>query len=101
MTGDTVIRQGRSICAAMRNRAFFLALLPLLCLSPLLFSTPWVMAATSSTTAKEDKVKPVLKTPPKGTRVNVISDRMTYDSRTKIAVATGRVELTYGPYDLI
>ena len=42
-----------------------------------------------------------LKLPPKGTRLNVIADRITYDARTKIAIAIGRVELTYGRYTLV
>lgn len=42
-----------------------------------------------------------LKTPPKGTRVNVIANKITYDARTKIAVAIGKVVLTYGNYELV
>ncbi|MFM8745446.1 MAG: LPS-assembly protein LptD [Aestuariivirga sp.] len=38
--------------------------------------------------------------PPKGTQVDVIADRLTYDDRTKVAVASGKVELTYGSYVL-
>ncbi|MEI8177480.1 LPS assembly protein LptD [Aestuariivirga sp.] len=37
---------------------------------------------------------------PKGTRVDVIADTLTYDDKTKIATATGLVQLTYGPYVL-
>jgi LPS-assembly protein len=42
-----------------------------------------------------------LKTPPKGTRVNVTANKITYDARTKIAVAIGKVVLTYGKYQLV
>ena len=42
-----------------------------------------------------------LKGPPKGTRVNVIANKITYDARTKIAVAIGKVVLTYGKYELV
>ncbi|CAN5531848.1 LPS-assembly protein LptD [soil metagenome] len=42
-----------------------------------------------------------MKLPPKGTRLNVVADRITYDARTKTAVAIGKVELQYGPYTLV
>jgi len=45
-------------------------------------------------------VKPVVDPVPKGTRVDVIADRLTYDAKTEIATALGTVELTYGPYVL-
>lgn len=45
-------------------------------------------------------VEPEAGTPPKGTRVDVIADRLTYDAKTEIATATGTVQLTYGPYVL-
>ena len=47
------------------------------------------------------KIKPDLKTPPKGTKMYVATDKMTYNSRTKIAVATGRVVIHYGRYILV
>jgi LPS-assembly protein len=47
------------------------------------------------------KVKPILKSPPRGARLNVVADKITYDARTKIAVATGRVVLTYGKYIMV
>ncbi|MCA3561633.1 MAG: LPS-assembly protein LptD [Aestuariivirga sp.] len=43
-------------------------------------------------------VAPEDKPIPKGTRVDVIADTLTYDDKTKIATATGTVQLTYGPY---
>lgn len=39
--------------------------------------------------------------PPAGTRVNVEAAQLTYNSDTKVAVATGEVVLTYGPYLLV
>src|SRR5207244_10584449 len=42
-----------------------------------------------------------VKTPPKGTRVYVVASKITYDARTKIAVAIGKVILTYGKYELV
>jgi LPS-assembly protein len=46
---------------------------------------------------RDDKIK----TPPKGTRVNVAANKITYDARTKIAVAIGKVVLVYGKYELV
>ena len=37
---------------------------------------------------------------PKGSRVNVVADRLSYDGRREVATATGTVQLTYGPYVL-
>jgi len=37
---------------------------------------------------------------PKGTRVDVVADKLTYDGKTEVATATGTVQLTYGPYVL-
>lgn len=45
-------------------------------------------------------VAPVTSAVPKGTRVDVLADRLTYDGKSKIATATGTVRLTYGPYTL-
>jgi LPS-assembly protein len=58
--------------------------------------------AEASTVRKPEPkfVAPDLRKLPKGTRVDVIADRLTYDGRTKIATATGMVRLTYGPYIL-
>ncbi len=46
-------------------------------------------------------IRPDLKTPPPGTRVNVVTDKLIYDSRRKIATATGNVYITYGKYVLV
>lgn len=45
-------------------------------------------------------VAPEDKPIPKGTRVDVVADRLTYDKKTDVATATGTVQLTYGPYVL-
>jgi LPS-assembly protein len=45
-------------------------------------------------------VKPVTQEPTPGTAADFTADKLTYDPKTKIAVATGRVILTYGPYTL-
>lgn len=45
-------------------------------------------------------IKPVQTNPPAGTAADFVADRLTYDPKTKLAVATGRVVLTYGPYTL-
>src|SRR3954463_4005945 len=58
-------------------------------------------AAAAATKTYAKKVKPVLESPPKGSKVNVVADKITYDARTHIAVATGKVELTYGRYVLV
>jgi LPS-assembly protein len=42
-----------------------------------------------------------VKRPPKGTRVQVVAEILTYNSKTKIATAKGRVVLVYGPYVMI
>jgi LPS-assembly protein len=54
-------------------------------------------ASAATGDVRDDKIK----TPPKGTPVNVVANRITYDARTKIAVAIGRVVLTYGKYQLV
>jgi LPS-assembly protein len=45
-------------------------------------------------------VKPITKKPAAGTRVDVEADKITYDERSKLAVATGTVRVVYGPYVL-
>ncbi|MBM3519229.1 MAG: LPS-assembly protein LptD, partial [Alphaproteobacteria bacterium] len=58
--------------------------------------------ATALKSTKEEPkfVPPVKANPPAGTRVNVVADRLAYDSKTKVATATGLVQITYGPYTL-
>ncbi len=54
-----------------------------------------------SPTLNVDKPKFDLNRLPPGSRVNVEAERMTFDPRTHVATATGRVVLTYGPYVLV
>jgi LPS-assembly protein len=46
-------------------------------------------------------VEPVTKEPAKGTKVDVQADKITFDPRTKLATATGKVIMVYGPYRLV
>ena len=64
-------------------------------LSPV--ETPAYGATGATGDLRDNKVK----TPPKGTRVYVVASKITYDARTKIAVAIGKVILTYGKYELV
>ncbi len=57
--------------------------------------SPDVMAAVN----KKGRLK--IKTPPKGSRLHVVTDKLTYNGKTKIAVATGKVVITYGKYVLV
>jgi LPS-assembly protein len=52
------------------------------------------------TAGKSDRLRPELKTPPRGTPVDVAADRITYDADADVAVATGQVVITYGNYVL-
>lgn len=65
------------------------------------FGTMLSPAPTPAFAATGDVRDNKLKTPPKGTRVNVTANKITYDARTKIAVAIGKVVLTYGKYQLV
>ena len=58
-------------------------------------------SATAATMEDAPKfVEPETGGVPKGTRVDVLADRLTYDGKSEIARATGTVQLTYGPYVL-
>jgi LPS-assembly protein len=46
-------------------------------------------------------IEPITTEPVAGTLANVDADRIAYDPKTKIAVATGLVRMTYGPYSLV
>ena len=52
--------------------------------------------------ALEEKpfIKPITDKPAVGTAADFSADKLTYDPRTKLAVATGAVVITYGPYTL-
>ena len=45
-------------------------------------------------------IAPITSNPPKGTHVVVDADKFTYDSNTQIGIATGKVNLVFGPYTL-
>lgn len=65
------------------------------------FAIPALAAVTARDSAPPPKfIKPLLKEPPPGTRVDVFATRIEYDSKRKIATATGLVRITYGPYTL-
>ena len=61
------------------------------------------LALAPAANAIENKpfIPPVTDPLPKGTRVNVDADRISYDPTSTIAIATGTVHITYGPYVLI
>src|SRR5687768_10215890 len=67
----------------------------------LAFTTMLSPLATPAIAATGDVRDNKIKTPPKGTRVNVVANKITYDARTKIAVAIGKVVITYGKYELV
>lgn len=46
-------------------------------------------------------IEPNLTLPPKGTKVDVVADKISYDPKSKNAVATGLVKLVYGPFTLV
>lgn len=82
---------GRAVAAACRR-----ALVPLgAALLAGTFLTPLAVPA-----ANAQGVNPELGAPPEGSPVNVVADKITYDSRREIATATGLVKITYGPYVL-
>ncbi len=85
---------------ARRTRKQLVAFGLALACAGLVASTAITRSATTEATHSE-RVNPDLKTPPKGTRVNVVADRIVYDARTSIATATGQVIITYGKYQLI
>ena len=99
MVGRVNLKTGRTSVQFRRRRLAFLAatsfaLLVAGDLSP--------AGATALKPTREDPefVAPVTVNPPAGTRVNVVADRLAYDSKTKVATATGLVQITYGPYTL-
>ncbi|MGE3829744.1 MAG: LPS-assembly protein LptD [Parvibaculaceae bacterium] len=59
-----------------------------------------ILPHDSAYSAEDQIKKGKNKKPPKGTRVYVDAEKITYDARTKIAVATGTVRLIYGQYIL-
>ena len=70
----------------------------LICVS--LVSMVMAVPATQAIVKKEF-IKPILKKPVAGTRVDVDADRIAFDPKSKTATATGTVRITYGPYTLV
>lgn len=62
---------------------------------------PLVLPLAPAHAAPGDVRDNKIKTPPKGTRVNVVANKITYDAQTKTAIAIGKVILTYGEYELV
>ncbi len=58
-------------------------------------------ATLASAITEKPFIAPVMAKLPKGTRVHVDAERITYDAKTKIATALGFVKMTYGPYTLV
>jgi len=87
----------RAYLWSLRRSGRHLCVLGLLAFAALIPSATITQAGIDNQPAL---VPPQTKPPPKGTRVDVIADRLTYDEKTKVAVATGTVELTYGAYVL-
>ena len=74
------------------------------CVLGLVVAAGMALAASPGLAATATNPKflaPRLDAVPKGTRVDVLADRLTYDANTRIATALGTVRLTYGPYVLI
>ncbi|WP_161957191.1 LPS-assembly protein LptD [Aestuariivirga litoralis] len=80
-----------------RVRGLHVCLLGLLAAAGIALSVGSTLAGVNNQPAF---VAPEDKPIPKGTRVNVVADTLTYDDKTSIATATGTVQLTYGPYVL-
>jgi LPS-assembly protein len=67
-----------------------------------------VSAVALSLTASEGKAfikkkpftKPVTTKPDQGTVADFTADQLSYDPKSKLAIATGKVVITYGPYTL-
>ncbi len=59
------------------------------------FSTP------SFAIVKKEFIAPISTVPANGSIADVDADRVSYDPKKKIAIATGIVRLTYGPYTLV
>lgn len=93
-------RQRKAAARRKRLFAFALGIVVLGLVAPGLVQMG--LADTSSEVSRKgNRIKPELKTPPKGTRVNVFADKIVYDARSKVATATGKVVITYGKYQLV
>ena len=77
-------------CGSLRFRSL------LACLCLVFFS----FAGPASAIENKPLIAPITSDPPKGTHVVVDADKFTYDTKTQIGIATGKVNLVYGPYTL-
>jgi LPS-assembly protein len=82
---ETTARRGLGLGAALKAMALF-------CLIGL--------PQTAHAIEEKPFIKPAQEKPAAGTAADFVADRVTYDPRTKLATAMGRVVLTYGPYTL-
>jgi LPS-assembly protein len=57
-------------------------------------------AAPAHAIVNKPLIEPITTLPPDGTQVNVDADKITYDPNSENAVATGTVQLVYGPFTL-
>ena len=68
----------------------------------ILFGLSLVGSFTPALAITEKKlIEPILTLPPKGAKVDVVADTISYDPKSKNAVATGMVKLVYGPFTLV
>jgi LPS-assembly protein len=84
----------RTLTVGVASAALFVSLA--VALTTAIDLSPAAYATTSDSRTNLDN-----KTPPKGTRVYVVASEITYDSKHKVATATGQVEITYGKYVLV
>ena len=90
---------GRGRYTARRWAAPVLTLLAaaiLAIFAPAAFADSQVVADPDTKTPNFD-----IRKPPSGTRVQIDAENLTYDPVTKIATASGRVVISYGPYILV
>lgn len=59
-----------------------------------------VLPVAAQAIVEKPFIKPVTTQPPAGTAADFVAQRLVYDPRTKIATATGAVQIIYGPYIL-
>ncbi len=69
--------------------------------TPALATSGDKVTGSDNSTTPSHKVRPELKKPIRGTRIHVEASHITYDARTHVAVATGRVIIVYGRYVLV
>jgi LPS-assembly protein len=60
----------------------------------------WLGTSSALALVEKPLIPPITSAPVKGTKVDVNADKITYDPKTQIAIATGKVVMVYGPYRL-